>query len=137
MWWSFALVDEVDPQVLQDLGLGKVPDTRLGHDRDRDGADNLLDQAGLGHARHSALGADHRGHTFQRHNGSGAGPLGDDGLLGAHHVHDDAALKHLGQTQLQPQCCPTGVGSVCFCHLSASSNLAHRVASACAPVTYF
>ena len=120
---DFALVDEVDSQMLQDLGFGKVPDTRLGHDRDGDCADNLLNQARLGHARHSALGADHRRHPFQRHDRGSAGPLGDDGLFGAHHVHDDAALKHLSQTQLQPQCCSARVGSVCLCHLSASSIL--------------
>jgi hypothetical protein len=28
----FALVDEVDPEVLQNLGFGKMPDARLGHD---------------------------------------------------------------------------------------------------------
>ena len=80
MWWSFvgggkdfALVDEVDAQVLQDLGLSEVADTRLGHDRNGDSADNLLDQAGLGHAGHSALGADHRRHALQSHHRSGAG----------------------------------------------------------------
>ena len=32
----FALVDEVDAELLQDLRLGEVADARLGHDRDRD-----------------------------------------------------------------------------------------------------
>ena len=59
-----------------------------------------LIRLGLGHAGHAALGADHRRYPLQRHDRGGAGALGDDGLLGAHHVHDDAALEHLGQTQL-------------------------------------
>ena len=116
-----ALIDEVDAQVLQYLRFGKMPDARLGHHRDRNRADNFLDQAGLGHARHAALGADHRRHPLQRHDRGGAGPLGNDGLLGAHHVHDDAALEHLSQAQLQPQ---SGAGnfrsiqpSVCLQHI--------------------
>ena len=58
---------------------------------------------GLGHAGHAALGADHGGHALQRHHGNGAGFFGDAGLLDVHHVHDDAALEHLGEADLEAQ----------------------------------
>ena len=100
---DLALVDEVDAELLQNLRLGKVADAGLGHDRDGDGLDDLLDEAGLGHAGHAALGADHGRHALQSHDGGGAGLFGDAGLLDVHHVHDDAALEHLGQADFQAQ----------------------------------
>src|SRR6185437_9638022 len=63
----FALVDEVDAELLKDLGLGEVPDAGLGHDRNGNGLDDPLDEFGIGHAGYAALGADHGGHAFERH----------------------------------------------------------------------
>ena len=40
------------------------------------------------------------GHPLQRHDGDGAGVLGDLGLLGGDDVHDDAALELLGHAAL-------------------------------------
>ena len=56
--------------------------------------------AGSRHARDAARGADVRGHALERHDGDGAGILGDLGLLGRDDVHDDAALEHLGEALL-------------------------------------
>jgi hypothetical protein len=44
---DFALIDEVDAQFLEDLRFGEVADAGLGHDRDGDSLDDLLDEAGL------------------------------------------------------------------------------------------
>ena len=40
----FALVDEVDAELLQNLRFGEVADARLGHHRNRNRLDDLLDQ---------------------------------------------------------------------------------------------
>ena len=64
-----------------------------------------LMRLGIGHAGYAAFGADHRGHALQGHHGNGAGLLGNFRLLDVHHVHDDAALEHLGQADLQTQAC--------------------------------
>ncbi len=73
----FALVDEVDAQILQNLRFGKMPDTRLGHHRDRNRFHNLLDETRLGHASHAALGPYHRRYPFQGHDSGRAGPFGN------------------------------------------------------------
>ena len=46
------------------------------------------------------------GHALERHDGDGAGVLGDLRLLGVDDVHDDAALEHLGEADLDAE----GVG---------------------------
>jgi hypothetical protein len=80
-----------------------VPDAGLGHHGDRDGVHDLLDLGGVGHASHAALGADVGGDPLERHDGHGAGVLGDLGLVGGGDVHDDAALEHLGQAGLHSE----------------------------------
>jgi hypothetical protein len=77
-----------------------VADAGLGHDRDRDGLDDAVDHVGVAHPRDAALGADVGGHPLERHDGDGAGVLGDLRLLGGDDVHDDAALEHLGHAAL-------------------------------------
>ena len=57
------------------------------------------DHLGIGHARHAAVRADVGRHALQRHHGAGAGVLGDLRLLGVDHVHDHAALEHLGEAR--------------------------------------
>jgi hypothetical protein len=39
---------------------------------------------------------------LERHDGARAGLLGDLRLLGVDHVHDHAALEHLGEAALDP-----------------------------------
>ena len=56
-----------------DLAFDKVADAGLGHDGDRHGLLDLLDQGRVRHARHAALGADVGGHALERHDGAGAG----------------------------------------------------------------
>ena len=43
------------------------------------------------------------GHALQRHDRGGAGGLGDPRLLGGDHVHDHAALEHLGEAGLDAE----------------------------------
>jgi hypothetical protein len=62
---------------------------------------DLFHDADVGHAGHAAFLADIGGHALQRHHGGGAGVFGNLGLLGVGDVHDDAALEHLGQADLQ------------------------------------
>ncbi len=92
-----GLVDVVDADGFQDLRFDEMTDAAFGHDRDGDGIHDLEDQVGVGHAGHAALGADVGGDAFERHDGAGAGVFGDAGVFGGDHVHDDAALEHLGQ----------------------------------------
>jgi hypothetical protein len=100
---DFGLVDEVDAEVLEDLGFGEVADAGLGHDGDGDGADDLLDELGAGHAGDAAFGADHGGDALEGHDGDGSGLFGDAGLLDVHDVHDDAAFEHLGEAELEAE----------------------------------
>ena len=95
-----GLVDVVDVESLEDLGLGEVADAGLGHHRDRHGRLDLLDHLGVAHARDAAVAADVRGHPLEGHHGHRAGVLGDLGLLGVDDVHDDAAAQHVGQSAL-------------------------------------
>ena len=92
----FALVNEVNAQRFEYLGLGEMPDAALGHHRDRHRLHYLLDDLEIRHARHAALGANIGGHALQRHHRDRTGILGDLGLLGVGHVHNHAAAQHLG-----------------------------------------
>ena len=76
-----GLVDVVDAERLQDLGLDEVADAGLGHDRDGHGVDDALDHVRVGHPGHAAVLADVGGHPLQGHDGDGAGVLGDLRLL--------------------------------------------------------
>ena len=62
------------------------------------------DHARVGHPGHSAVGANIGRHPLQGHHGHRAGLRGDTGLVGGHHVHDDAALEHLGVASLYGVC---------------------------------
>jgi len=89
---DFGFIDIVDPKLFENLGFGEMSDAAFGHDGDGDGGHDLADFFGRGHAGDSAFGADLRRHTLERHDGDGAGFLGDDGLLGGGDVHNDAAF---------------------------------------------
>ena len=101
---DLRLVDVVDLERLQDLGLGEVADPRLRHHRDGHGALDLLDLGRIRHAGHAPGRADVRRDALERHDGHGAGGLGDLGLLGGDHVHDHPALEHLGEPGLHAEC---------------------------------
>ena len=98
---DFGLVDEVDADLLEDLGFGEVADAGLGHDGDGDGGHDLFDELGIGHAGDAAFGADHGGDALEGHDGDGSGFFGDAGLLDVHDVHDDAAFEHLGEAEFE------------------------------------
>ncbi len=91
----FRLVYVVDLQRLQNLRLGKVPDPRLGHHRDRHRLLDPADHLGIGHPGHAAVTPDVSRDALQRHHRGRARVFGELGLLGRHHVHDHAALEHL------------------------------------------
>src|SRR6202043_1358025 len=97
---DLALVDVVDAQRFEDLGLDEVPDPALGHHRDRHGIDDRADQAGIAHPGDAAFAADVGGNALQRHHRDGAGVFGDPRLLGGDDIHDYATLEHLGQSSL-------------------------------------
>ena len=80
-----------------------MADTCLCHDRNRYRLHDLLDKAGVGHARHSAFCADHGRNAFKGHDGGGTGFFGDAGLFDVHDVHNDAALEHLSQADFYTQ----------------------------------
>lgn len=94
---DLALVDVIDADGLEDLGLDEVADAGLSHDGDGDGPLDLLDEAGVAHAGDAALGADVGRDALEGHDGDRAGLLGEAGLLGGDDVHDDAAAEHLGE----------------------------------------
>ena len=95
-----ALVDVVDAEGLEHLGLGEVADAGLGHDRDGHRRLDPLDQGRVAHAGHAAVAADVGRDPLEGHHRDGPGVLGDLGLLGVDHVHDHAAPQHLGQAPL-------------------------------------
>ena len=95
-----ALVDEVDPQRLQHLGLGEVPDAGLGHHRDGDRGLDRLDHGRVAHAGHPAVAPDVGRDPLEGHDRHRAGVLRHHGLVGVDDVHDHAALEHLGQAPL-------------------------------------
>jgi hypothetical protein len=73
---------------------------------------NLL---GRCHASDPALGANLRGHPFQRHDGNSASLFSNCRLIGIGDVHGDAAFQHLGQTGFETQ--PVAVlTTVCIVH---------------------
>ena len=97
-----ALVDVVDLESLEDLGLGEVSDPALGHHGDRDRFLDLADLVRVGHARHAAVPADVGRNALEGHHGHRAGVLGDPRLVGGGDVHDHPALEHLGEAALDP-----------------------------------
>ena len=98
-----ALVDEVDAEALQHLGFHEVSDTALRHDGDGHGFHDALDHGGVAHASHAAVGADVGRDALEGHDGHRSRILGDLRLLGVHDVHDDAALHHLREPDLNLQ----------------------------------
>lgn len=98
---NLGLVNVINTNLLDDLGLDKVADSALGHDGDRNASHDLLDHSGVGHSSDSSVGSDVGGDLLKSHDGNSTGLLGNLGLLGVDNVHDDAALEHLGQTGLQ------------------------------------
>ncbi|MDH6583340.1 hypothetical protein M2161_002446 [Streptomyces sp. SAI-133] len=107
---DLGLVDVVDTERLQDLGLDEVADAGLRHDRDGHGLDDALDHVRVGHAGHAAVLADVGGHPLQGHDGDGARVLRDLRLLRRDDVHDHAALELLRHTALHAR--GAGLGSL-------------------------
>src|SRR6185503_4853238 len=99
----FALVDVVDLQRFEHASLGEMANAGFGHNGDRDGAHDLPNDSDGRHAGHAALFADVGGHALERHHSGGSGAFGDDGLVVIGDVHDDAALEHFRQADLDTE----------------------------------
>ena len=91
---DLRLVNEVDAEGLQDLGLNEVANTGLRHHRDGDCLNDAVNHVGIRHAGDATLGTNIGGDALKGHHGGGAGIFSDLGLLRGHHVHDDAAFEH-------------------------------------------
>jgi hypothetical protein len=90
-----------DAERLEHARLHQMADAHLRHHRDRDDALDLLDHLDRRHPRDTAFLADVGGHALERHHRARAGVLGDLRLVRGRDVHDDAALQHLGEADLQ------------------------------------
>ena len=108
----FAFVNEVHLERFEHLGLDKMADAHLGHHRNRHRLHDVADNPGHGHARHATFFADVRGDALERHHRARSRLLGDLGLLRVSDVHDDAALEHLRQPDLDPPFIPVQAFSV-------------------------
>ena len=97
----FALVDVIHAERLQNPCFGHVAYAHLGHDGYAHRLHDAFDHGRVRHARHASGPAYVRRNALQRHDGAGACPLGNDGLLGRGHIHDDAALQHFRKPRLQ------------------------------------
>src|SRR5215831_3212674 len=53
----FAFINIIDPQRLQNLRLGKMPNAYFGHHGNGHSLDNFFDLGWVGHACHATLGA--------------------------------------------------------------------------------
>ena len=96
-----ALVDVIDLQGLEYLGLYEMSDADLGHDGDADCILNAADHLRVAHAGYSAGGTDVRGYPLESHYCGCTCLFCNLGLLGSGDVHDDAAFEHLGQVLVQ------------------------------------
>mmetsp|Transcript_4978 Transcript_4978/g.8849 ORF Transcript_4978/g.8849 Transcript_4978/m.8849 type:complete len:207 (-) Transcript_4978:40-660(-) len=101
---NLALINVVNTNGLQNLGLDKVTDSSLGHHRNGNSLADLLDHLRVTHAGHSAVLANIRRDALKSHDGNSAGLLGNASLLGVDDVHDDATLKHLRKADLDCSC---------------------------------
>ena len=73
---DFGFVNEVDAEVLEDLGFGEVADAALAM-TGMETAAMIFDELGAGHAGDAAFSADHGGDALQGHDGDGSGFFGD------------------------------------------------------------
>jgi hypothetical protein len=72
-----------------------------------------METALIAHPGHATLGADVGRYPLQGHHRDGAGVLGDLRLLRRDHVHDHAALEHLGHAALDASGAGDGFGGLC------------------------
>ena len=92
---DFGFVDVVDLERFEDLGFDEVADADFSHDGNGDGFLDFFDEGWIAHAGDATFFSNIGGNAFERHDGDGAGFLGDARLFGIDDVHDDAAFEHL------------------------------------------
>ena len=113
---DLGLVDVIDVDGLQYLGLHNVADTALCHHGDGHCLLDAANHGGVAHAAHAAGGADVCRDALEGHDGTGARFLGDMCLLGRGDVHDDAAFEHLGELTVELDALGRGL---CLKHCSS------------------
>jgi hypothetical protein len=118
--WSenLALIDEVHSEGLEYLCLGEVANACLGHDKDRDGSLDSLDEGRVTHAGNSTVTANVSRHTLKGHDRYGAGVLGKASLVSSDYVHNHTTTEELCQTAFE------GLGAVLVGGLAG--GLIHR-----------
>ena len=87
-----TLVNVINAEGFNHLGLDEMADAGLGHHGDRHRRLDRHNQGRIAHPGNAALGANIGGHPFEGHHRNGPGLLGDTGLLRCDHIHDHAAL---------------------------------------------
>ena len=124
----FAFINVIDAQYFENASFGEMSDAYLCHDRYRNGRHDVANHANLRHARHAAFLTYIGGDAFERHDGCGAGLLGNARVVGIHHIHDHPAFQHFGQTDLQPELIALKVHFrvLLRCHLHQSRHRLER-----------
>merc|ERR1712087_542499 len=95
-----TLINVVNTDGLQDLGLNKVTDSGLGHNWNGHSFANFLDHLRITHASHTTVLTDIGWNSLEGHDGNGASLFGDASLLCVDDVHDNTTLEHLGKANL-------------------------------------
>ena len=98
-----TLVDIVNLDGLQNLGLGNMTDAALRHHRDAHGLLDTTYHLGVAHTTHTTRCTDVSRDSFEGHDSAGTGSLSNLGLFGSSHVHDNTTLQHLSQLAVE-QC---------------------------------
>ena len=90
-----ALVDIINLDGLQDLSLGNMTDTALGHHGNSYSLLDATNHLRVAHTANTTCCTDVGRDTFEGHYSAGTSLFGYLGLLGSSHVHDNTTLQHL------------------------------------------
>lgn len=106
---NLGLIDVIDTDSLENLGLDKVANSNLGHAWHGGGLLDLLDHSGVGHTGDATLDTDIGRDLLEGHDGTSTGILGDTSLPSVDDVHDDTTLEHLCKTGLDTEGTEVGI----------------------------
>ena len=90
-----ALVDIINLDGLQDLSLGNMTDTALGHHGNSYSLLDATNHLRVAHTANTSCCTDVGRNTFEGHYSAGTSLFGYLGLLGSSHVHYNTTLQHL------------------------------------------
>src|SRR5579863_4903823 len=97
---NLRLVDAVNANSLQNLGLDKVPNATLRHDGDGDSLFDLHNQFGVAHTGDATLRSNIGGHTLQCHYCRCTRFLCDTCMVCVDDITDHSTLEHLWKISL-------------------------------------